>query len=80
MQLDGIITVVDAEQIFRQMKETEVAGVQISLADTVLLNKTDLVDDHHLKQVMQRIRRPGSATLYSCRRRATNFARWSISA
>ena len=56
IQLDGIITVIDAEQIFRQLKETEVAGVQIALADTVLLNKTDLVDENHLKQVMQRIR------------------------
>src|SRR5258708_1382929 len=56
VQLDGIITVIDAEQIFRQMKETEVAGVQISLADTILLNKTDLVDENHLKQVIQRIR------------------------
>ena len=56
VQLDGIITVVDAEQIFRQMKETEVAEAQISLADTILLNKTDLVDEHQLKQVTQRIR------------------------
>ena len=56
VQLDGIITVIDAEQIFRQMKETEVAGVQISLADTILLNKTDLVDENQLKQVIQRIR------------------------
>ncbi len=56
VQLDGIITVVDAEQIFRQMKETDVAGAQIALADTILLNKTDLVDENHAKQVTQRIR------------------------
>ena len=56
VQLDGIITVVDAEQIIRQRKETDVADAQIALADTILLNKTDLVDDNQLKQVTQRIR------------------------
>ena len=56
VQLDAIITVVDAEQILAQMSETEVAADQIAMADFVLLNKTDLVDEAHLGKVGEKIR------------------------
>ena len=56
VQLDAIITVVDAEQILKQMEETEVASEQIAMADFVLLNKTDLVDDAQLGRVGEKIR------------------------
>ena len=56
VQLDAIITVVDAEQILTQMSETEVAADQIAMADFVLLNKTDLVDEAHLGKVGEKIR------------------------
>ena len=56
VQLDGIITVVDAEQILKQMNETEVASEQIAMADFVLLNKTDLVDEAQLGRVSEKIR------------------------
>ena len=56
VQLDAIITVVDAEQILKQMDETEVASEQIAMADFVLLNKTDLVDDAQLGRVGEKIR------------------------
>ena len=56
VQLDAIITVVDAEQILNQMTETEVAADQIAMADFVLLNKTDLVDEAHLGKVGEKIR------------------------
>lgn len=56
VQLDAIITVVDAEQILRQMEETEVATDQIAMADFVLLNKTDLVDEKQLGRVGEKIR------------------------
>ena len=56
VQLDAIITVVDAEQILTQMSETEVAADQIAMADFVLLNKTDLVDEAHLGRVGEKIR------------------------
>ncbi len=56
VQLDAIITVVDAEQILKQMQETEVASEQIAMADFVLLNKTDLVDDAQLGRVSEKIR------------------------
>jgi G3E family GTPase len=56
VQLDAIITVVDAEQIFKQMQETEVATEQIAMADFVLLNKTDLVDEAQAGRVSEKIR------------------------
>jgi G3E family GTPase len=43
VRLDSIITVVDAEQVAKQMKETETAREQIAMADFILLNKIDLV-------------------------------------
>jgi G3E family GTPase len=51
VRLDSIITVVDAEQIERQMKETDTAREQIAMADYLLINKTDLVDSAHLERV-----------------------------
>jgi G3E family GTPase len=45
VRLDSIITVVDAEQIARQMKDSETAREQIAMADFVLLNKVDLVQE-----------------------------------
>ncbi len=51
VMLDSIITVVDAEQIEKQMKAQQTAREQITMADFVLLNKTDLVDETQLKKV-----------------------------
>ncbi len=56
VRLDSIITVVDAEQIARQMKETETAREQIAMADFILLNKTDLVDAAHLDATEEKLR------------------------
>ncbi len=56
VRLDSIITVVDAEQIEKQMKETETAREQIAMADFLLLNKTDLVDDAKLTATEKKIR------------------------
>lgn len=55
VQLDSIITVVDAEQIYKQLAETETVGEQIAMADFLLLNKTDLVDEAHLEKVEERL-------------------------
>jgi G3E family GTPase len=55
VQLDSIITVVDAEQIEKQMADVETAREQIAMADFVLLNKTDLVDEAKLKCVEAKI-------------------------
>jgi len=57
VMLDSIITVVDAEQIEKQMKAQETAKEQITMADFILLNKTDLVDEAQLQKVEGIIRK-----------------------
>lgn len=56
VRLDAIITVVDAEQIEKQIKETETAREQIAMADYLLINKTDLVAPEQLEKVEARCR------------------------
>src|SRR6187397_2853417 len=56
VRLDAIITVVDTEQIEKQMKETETAREQITMADYLLLNKTDLVAEDQLTKVEAKCR------------------------
>ncbi|MBV9489736.1 MAG: GTP-binding protein [Verrucomicrobia bacterium] len=48
VRLDSIITLVDAENIERQLRETNVAREQVALADFILLNKVDLVNAEQL--------------------------------
>jgi G3E family GTPase len=50
-RLDSIITLVDAENILSQLRETNVAREQVALADFVLLNKVDLVSPERLAAV-----------------------------
>jgi G3E family GTPase len=50
-RLDSIITLVDAENISRQLDETKVAREQVALADFILLNKTDLASQEQLAEV-----------------------------
>ncbi|RKP18204.1 cobW-domain-containing protein, partial [Rozella allomycis CSF55] len=52
--LDGIVTVVDAANIIRQMNESKLineATKQIIMADRILLNKIDLTTDSKLEEV-----------------------------
>src|SRR6476469_4467494 len=56
VRMDSIITVVDAEQIEKQMKETETAREQVAMADFLLLNKTDLVSPDQLSALEEKIR------------------------
>jgi G3E family GTPase len=51
VQLDSIITVIDAEQIEKQLKALEVAQRQIAMGDFLLINKTDLVDEAQLQRI-----------------------------
>lgn len=55
VRMDSIITVVDTEQILKQLEETETAREQISMADFLLLNKTDLVDEEKLRRVEEAV-------------------------
>jgi G3E family GTPase len=56
VRMDSIITVVDSEQIEKQLKESETAREQIAMADFLLLNKTDLVDEAHLSRIEEKAR------------------------
>lgn len=49
--LKGIICLVDSELVEDQIKDTEEAIQQITFSDTLLLNKSDLVSEDHLKQL-----------------------------
>lgn len=57
VQLDGVITVIDAEQFLTLEGEDRVLGLdQVGFADIVIINKTDLVTEIYLEQVRQRVR------------------------
>lgn len=56
VRLDAIITVVDAEQIEKQMTSAETARSQIEMADYLLINKTDLVSPEHLDKIEAKCR------------------------
>ena len=62
VQLDGVVTVVDAEQALALPdEEARLARAQVAGADLVVLNKVDLVDVARLEQVRNWLReiRPG---------------------
>ena len=56
VRMDSIITVVDSEQIEKQMKETETAREQVAMADFLLLNKSDLVSPEQLDHIEAKAR------------------------
>lgn len=56
VRMDSIITVVDAEQIQKQLSEVETAVEQVRMADFLLLNKTDLVEEETLRAAEAKIR------------------------
>ena len=57
LHLDAVITVVDALNVARFLKETEIASAQIAAADFLVVNKTDLVGARELARVKRRLRR-----------------------
>jgi G3E family GTPase len=68
-RLDSIITVVDARHLLGEIDRAHEAQEQLAFADTVVLNKTDLVTADEIKAVEERIRRinPTAAILRSQR-------------
>jgi G3E family GTPase len=71
LQLDGIVTLVDAYHILQQLETTEEAAQQVAYADRILINKMDLVtDDSEMETIRSTIRRlhpsaPTRCTTYS---------------
>ncbi len=55
--LDAVITVVDAANAGRHLRETEVARAQIEAADFLVLNKLDLVDQAAARRLEKRLAR-----------------------
>jgi G3E family GTPase len=56
-RLDSITTVVDAKHLLGEIDQAHEAQEQLAFADTIILNKTDLVDEAELATVEERIRR-----------------------
>ena len=62
LRLDAIVTLVDAAHVLQHLDEVKPEGVeneaveQIAFADRVVLNKTDLVDEVAIAEVVSRIR------------------------
>ena len=57
LKLDAVITVVDAANVERFVKETEVATAQIEAADFLVVNKIDLVATADVARVERRLRK-----------------------
>jgi G3E family GTPase len=57
LRVDALITVVDASNVERCLRDTSVARLQIAAADFVVLNKLDLCDRPMLERVRRRIER-----------------------
>ena len=65
VRLDSVITVVDARHFLERVEDSHEAEEQVAFADTILLNKTDLVSTATLAKVRARIRRMNKfATLH----------------
>jgi G3E family GTPase len=56
VMLDSVVTVVDARHFLDRVEDSHEAEEQVAFADTILLNKTDLVDAETLAKVRARVR------------------------
>lgn len=63
LKLDGIVSLVDAANIIRQLDETEEAAQQLAYADRILLNKIDLLSSAQAEEEEKEKgdREPGSS-------------------
>lgn len=55
--LDGVVTVVDAPHLEKELHDAPEPARQIAFADVLLLNKSDLVDPDHLDRLEARLRK-----------------------
>ncbi len=56
IKLDGIVTMVDAKNIYLQLEEMDVAWEQIAFSNVILINKIDLVEENDLLTLKSQIR------------------------
>ncbi|MBA3976555.1 MAG: cobalamin biosynthesis protein CobW [Candidatus Solibacter sp.] len=56
VNLDGIVTLVDAKHIWQHIDDSDEAKEQVAFADVILLNKTDLVPAGEVDRLEARIR------------------------
>ena len=56
-RLDGIVTVVDAKHLDKELGDSPETAAQIAFADVLLLNKIDLVSSVDLDKISDRLRR-----------------------
>ena len=56
VRLDGIVTLIDAEQFTRQLPQSEVAHAQVEFTNILLLNKVDLVTSEQVAAVEAALR------------------------
>jgi G3E family GTPase len=57
LRLDGIVTLVDAPHLEKELSDSPETAVQIAFADVILLNKTDLVTPEQIEKIEGRIRK-----------------------
>lgn len=60
LRLDGIVTVVDARHIDKELNDAPEPAQQIAFADVILLNKGDLVAPEELDRIEARLRKMNS--------------------
>jgi G3E family GTPase len=61
LQLDAIVTVVDAKHVWQHIEDTDEVKEQIAFADVILLNKIDLVPAGEIERLEARIRSMNAA-------------------
>jgi G3E family GTPase len=61
LQLDGIVTVVDARHVWEHIDSSSEVKEQIAFADVILLNKIDLVSPADVERLEERIRSMNAA-------------------
>ena len=75
IHLGGVVTVIDASNILTQLDDFDEAGEQIGMADLLLLNKTDLVDEAALSNLTARLSAiNGMAQIKRCQRASVDVA------
>lgn len=61
LELDAVVTVVDAGHVERHIDDSDEVKEQIAFADVILLNKTDLVDGEKLDEIEGRVKAMNAA-------------------